>query len=83
MIRRLLRRRRPTSGRPLRVGMLRIAQESNALSPKLTEIDDFGIDQSGAALMQATSRKGDEAPGFLKNAELSGFRRAVDAADPR
>jgi len=59
--------------------MLRIAQESNALSPKLTEIDDFGIDQSGAALMQATSRKGDEAPGFLKNAELSGFRRAVDA----
>ncbi len=82
MIRRLLRRRKPTpSGRPFRIGMLRIAQESNALSPHLTEVSDFGIDMVGGELLQATSRKGMEAPGFLKNAELSGFRRAVDAHD--
>jgi microcystin degradation protein MlrC len=80
IVRRVRRRRAPT-GRPLRIGMLRIAQESNALSPRLTELDDFGIDMSGDALMQATSRGGQEAPGFLKNAELSGFRRAVDAYD--
>ncbi len=61
--------------------MLRIAQESNALSPRLTEIDDFGIDMQGDALMHATSRSGTEAPGFIKNAELSGFRRAVDDHD--
>lgn len=61
--------------------MLRIAQESNALSPRLTEYSDFAIDQEGEALLASTSRRGDEAPGFLKNAELSGFRQAVDASD--
>jgi microcystin degradation protein MlrC len=67
--------------RPLRIGMLRIAQESNALSPRLTELEDFGIDMAGDGLLEATSRTGHEAPGFLKNAELSGFRRAVDTHD--
>jgi len=79
MIRRLFRRgRRRADGRKPRVAMLRIAQESNALTPRLTEIDDFAIDMRGAELMAATSPDGMEAPGFLKNAELSGFRRAVD-----
>ena len=81
MIRRIARRlrRRPApTGRPVRVGMLRIAQESNALSPRLTELEDFALDMEGDELMHATSRDGWEAPGFLKNAELSGFRQAVD-----
>ena len=80
MIRRLLRRRTPpAAGDRLRVGMLRIAQESNALTPRLTEVSDFTIDMAGSELMHATSPDGMEAPGFLKNAELSGFRQAVAA----
>ena len=81
MIRRLLRRRTPPTpdGPPLRVGMLRIAQESNALTPRLTAYEDFAIDMEGDELMEATGPDGMEAPGFLKNAELSGFRQAVAA----
>jgi len=80
LIRRLLRRRTPpAAGDRLRVGMLRIAQESNALTPRLTEVSDFTIDMAGSELMHATSPDGMEAPGFLKNAELSGFRQAVAA----
>lgn len=77
-LRRLFRRR---TGRRFRVAMLRIAQESNALSPRLTELEDFGIDMGPAELLDATSPTGVEAPGFLKNAELSGFRQAVAAHD--
>ena len=83
MIRRALARwlgRAPAStsaDRRFRVGFLRIAQETNGWSPRRTTLGDFAIDMSGDALLAATAPGGVEAPGFLADAELSGFRRAV------
>lgn len=69
--------------RRLRLGLLRIAQETNALSPLPTTFDDFHRFQwlEGEELLHATSSQGDEAPGFLKNAELSGMVRGAREAD--
>lgn len=60
-----------------RIGMLRIAQESNAMSPTLSELEVFGHDRVGDDLMEGTSASGHEVEGFMKNAELSGFRKAA------
>jgi microcystin degradation protein MlrC len=59
-----------------RVGMLRIAQESNALSPTLSEVENFAHDREGDDLLECTSARGQEVDGFMKNAELSGFHKA-------
>ena len=69
--------------RPARVAFARIAQESNALSPVLTTLDDFRSTHflEGARLERACGRLGYEARGFIRNAELSGFLDAVRAVD--
>ncbi len=61
----------------LRIAYGRIAQETNALSPVLTELSDFQAMHlfRGEALAEQVARY--EAPGFLKRAELAGF---LDAA---
>ena len=63
-----------------RIAYLRVTQESNAMSPVLTEVSDFEAAHymEGATLHAATEPRGVEVAGFTKNAELSGFRRAVD-----
>jgi microcystin degradation protein MlrC len=68
--------------RRLRIAFARIAQETNALSPVPTTMDDFhaAAFSEGAALLSACAPGGDEAPGFLKSAELTGFVRAAAAA---
>ncbi len=65
--------------RPLRVAYARIAQESNAFSPVLTELSDFERAQyiSGEALERATSPEHPELGDLFHNAELSGFVRAL------
>ncbi|MCA9544207.1 MAG: M81 family metallopeptidase [Myxococcales bacterium] len=65
----------------LRIAYARIAQETNALSPVRTELADFERTHlfAGAELHANCQKGGYEAPGFLKNAELSGFIRAVEA----
>jgi microcystin degradation protein MlrC len=65
--------------RPLRIAFARLSQESNALSPVLTTLEDFARTHlvEGEALLAACEKDGVEAPGFLRNAELSGFVRAV------
>ena len=62
----------------LRIAYARIMQESHPLSPVHTTLDDFRSTHflDGAALAQATTPRGHEVPGFLRNAELSGFIRA-------
>lgn len=62
-----------------RVGYLRVGQETNAYSPVLTEIEDFRRTHwfEGADLARAASREGIEAPGFGRDAELSGFVQAA------
>lgn len=67
--------------RRLRIAYGRIAQETNALSPVLTELEDFQALHlfRGEALEKAASRGGDEAPGFLRRAELAGFLDEVRA----
>jgi microcystin degradation protein MlrC len=69
----------------LRIAYGRIAQETNALSPVTTTTEDFrrAIFMEGDALARAASKDGDEAPGFMKNAELSGFVRSAEAARKR
>lgn len=69
----------------LRLAYGRIAQETNALSPVPTTIADFeqGVLMEGEALAAACSATGDEAPGFTRNAELSGFVRSVERARAR
>lgn len=68
--------------RKLRVAFARIAQETNALSPVLTTLDDFRRTHfvEGEALLRGCQPGGDEAPGFLQSAELSGFVRAAREA---
>ena len=68
----------------LRLAYARLAQETNALSPVLTTLDDFDSMHHlrGEELGRACERGAQEAEGFLANAELSGFVRACrDAGD--
>lgn len=69
----------PDPERPLRIAFARLSQETNALSPVLTTLRDFEQVHyvEGAELLAACEADGMEAPGFLKNAELSGFVKAV------
>ncbi|MFI5300050.1 MAG: M81 family metallopeptidase, partial [Polyangiales bacterium] len=68
--------------RPLRIAFGRIAQETNALSPVKTTLEDFQRAHllEGEALLRACQVDAHEAEGFVKNAELSGFVRAARAA---
>ncbi len=63
----------------LRIAYARVAQESNAFSPVLTELLDFERCHfhEGADLHHRCGPKGQEVVDWIKNAELSGFRRAV------
>lgn len=63
----------------LRLGFGRIAQETNALSPVYTTLDDFRATHwlEGAELLAACQPKGYEAQGFIKAAELSGCVKAT------
>lgn len=72
---------RPTRGRKLRIAYGRIAQETNALSPVLTELSDFASTHlfRGEELAARVAPGGEEAPGFLRRAELAGFLDAVRA----
>ena len=65
----------------LRIAYGRIAQETNALSPVLTELSDFEAFHlhRGEALAEIAGPGGDEAPGFLRRAELAGFLDAARA----
>ena len=65
--------------RPLRIAFCRVAQETNALSPVQTELADFQRTHflEGPDLLDACGRWGNEAPGMMRNAELSGFVRAA------
>jgi microcystin degradation protein MlrC len=68
--------------RALRIAYGRISCESHALSPVLTTRADFERTHlvSGDALHRACQAGGVEVPGFLRDAELSGFVRAARAA---
>lgn len=72
-------RRETPLGRPFRIAYGRIAQETNSLSPVMTEISDFKRTHfiEGHELHWRTGPLGAEAPGFIRRAELSGFREAV------
>jgi microcystin degradation protein MlrC len=65
----------------LRIGFARISQETNALSPVLTEWADFEATHflEGERLLAACTPLNHEAKGFMRSAELSGFLRAVRA----
>jgi len=62
-----------------RIAYGRIAQETNALSPLATELADFERIQlvEGDELHRRTGPAAMEVPGFLRQAELSGFRTAI------
>jgi microcystin degradation protein MlrC len=66
--------------KPLRLAYARIAQETNTLSPLLTEFSDFERVHyfEGEELAKVCGAKQTEAQGFLKNAELSGFVQACE-----
>lgn len=74
-----LRRLRPapasSGARVLRIAYGRIAQETNAFSPVHTTVEDFRQTHffEGAELAEMCRWLGTEAPGFARNAELSGF----------
>jgi len=70
-------------GRPIRLAYARIAQETNALSPVLTTLEDFDSMHhlSGEALARACAKGGQEAEGFLANAELSGFVKECEGVN--
>jgi|GEM_PF-15931 len=85
-----LRRFRPRARRPgarvLRIAYGRINQETNAFSPVLTTLDDFRETHffEGDDLAEKCRYLGTEAPGFARNAELSGFvAGAIAAAEAR
>lgn len=65
--------------RPIRIAFARLSLESNALSPVLTTLADFERTHlvDGEELLSRCAPDGNEAPGFLKHAELSGLVRAV------
>ncbi len=75
----------PTSTRPQRIAFCRISQESNAFSALPSSLDDFRVTHwyEGDELLARGARDGHEAPGFVKNAELSGFLAACAEAGPR
>lgn len=58
-----------------RIAYGRVAQETNALSPVRTTLADFRAMHyvEGDALARSLGRRGEEAPGFLKKAEIRGF----------
>ena len=62
-----------------RIAIARIQQETNALSRVLTTNADFRRTHfyEGTELLRRISPDGQEVDGFLKNAELSGFVRAL------
>ena len=66
-----------TNARVWRVAYARISQETNALSGLRTSLADFERQHflAGEILRDAVAPGGDEAPGFLRNAELTGFVR--------
>ena len=66
----------------LRIAIGRIAQETNALSPLLTELSDFHAMHflEGEALLAACRKQGNEVKGFMKNAELSGFVQRAESS---
>ena len=68
----------------LRLAYGRIAQETNALSPVRTTLEDFQALHylEDSALRDAVSPSGVEAKGFLKSAELKGFMRAAEKRGP-
>lgn len=70
-----------TKKRPIRIAIGRIAQETNALSPVLTELSDFRAMHyaEGDAILEMCRKDRHEAPGFVKNAELSGFVQRAEA----
>ena len=63
-----------------RIAYARIAQETNALSPLLTELSDFKRTHflEGKELSIACASDQYEARGFVKNAELSGFVKELE-----
>lgn len=66
----------------LRIAFARITQETNALSPVVTELADFEGSHYlvGAELLAAVSPGGHEVKGFFRRAELAGFVEACRAA---
>lgn len=67
----------------LRIAYARIAQETNALSPVRTELEDFKRTHyaEGAALARLCTPKVAEVAGFMRNLELSGFVQAARQTD--
>ena len=67
--------------RPLRVAFARVAQESNALSPVRTTVEDFRAFHyaEGEHLLDICQPWRVEAKHFMRNAELSGFVKATKA----
>ena len=67
----------------MRLAYGRLAQETNALSPVRTTLEDFRAShliEDPDALARACGRFGNEAPGFLRSAELTGFVRGARGA---
>lgn len=64
-----------------RIAFARINQETNALSPVPTTLDDFRSTHllEGAELAMAVGPDGQEVPGMFRRAELSGFMDAARA----
>ncbi len=62
-----------------RVAYLRISQETNSFSPVLSTLEDFHRTHwaEGQELARICGPREVEAPGFMKNAELSGFVKAA------
>ncbi len=59
-----------------RIAFARIAQETNALSPVSTTLDDFAHYLEGDALLRGAT-DGPEVAGFFRRAELAGFVAAA------
>jgi microcystin degradation protein MlrC len=76
---------REASPRPLRLAFGRINQETNALSPVTTTLDDFRATHllDGTALLGRCARDTHEVDGMFKNAELSGFVQRLARRAPR
>jgi microcystin degradation protein MlrC len=74
-------RRHPPRHGTLRIAYGRVAQESNALSPVTTQLEDFASCHlyEGEALASVASPAGHEVKGFLRDAECSGFVQAATA----
>lgn len=79
---RALRRLARRSKQPVRVGICRIAHETNAWNPVPSEPEDFERAHflTGSDLLAACEKKGVEVEGYVANAELSGALRGVREA---